>query len=157
MAFTLRIEKENPKKEINLRELLNNCKLDYGSRNQFYVKNSNNGKIGAFYTLTEDCLSIFPIKAKTFINLDNIQIDDEFIRFYIYSEDRVGDGIFLYSRFMECVMMAELEYFDSEHIIIPPLSKEQMKGLWSYYKRCKSANCKKAQVKFVLQHYKPHS
>lgn len=92
-------------------------------------RNSNNGRIGAFYTLTEDCLSIFPTEAKTFINLDDIQIDDEFIRFYIYSEDRVVDGIFSYRRFMELMMMVEPEYFDREHIIIPPLSKEQIEEL----------------------------
>ena len=86
-------------------------------------------KIKDFTSKFEQGTNYVPEKNTSFERLDNIQIDDEFIRFYIYSEDRVGDGIFPYSRFMECMMMAELEYFDSEHIIIPPLSKEQIEEL----------------------------
>lgn len=103
--------------------------LDAYYANPSLHMNNNNGKICAFYTLTEDCLSVFPIKAETFLYLDYVRVDEAFIRFYIYSEDRVIDGFYSYSSFIECMMMVDLEFFDREHVIIPPLFKEQIEGI----------------------------
>ena len=56
------------------------------------LRNNNTGRIGAFYTLTEECESIFPIRADGFINLDGIKVDDGMIGFYIYSAIDCGES-----------------------------------------------------------------
>lgn len=87
------------------------------------------GKIGAFYTLTEECESIFPVKADILINLNNIKIDDAFISFYIYSENRMRDGIFSYEKFIKYMLDKGANYFDEEHIYIPSLIKQEIENI----------------------------
>lgn len=89
----------------------------------------SDGQIGAFYTLTEECESIFPIKADGFINLNNIKIDEAFITFYIYSENRMREGLFSYDKFVEYMLNQNVEYFDKEHIFVPSLTKQQIESL----------------------------
>lgn len=84
------------------------------------MKNNIDGKITAFYTLTEECDSIFPISPRSFINLDNIKIDDSKIRFYIYSENKVVDGFYSYEKFVDFMMKNYGKQFDAEHFLISP-------------------------------------
>lgn len=91
------------------------------------LKNNNTGKIGAFYVLTEECESIFPVHAEDFINLDGIKIDEGFIQFYIYSEDRIADGLFKYEKFVAYITEnRNIEYFDANHILIPSFTKTEI-------------------------------
>lgn len=90
------------------------------------LHNNNTGKNGAFYTLTEECESIFPIRADGFINMDNVKIDEGFVRFFIYSENRVLDGLFDYDRFVKALLDRGATYFDEEHIRVPSMIKQQI-------------------------------
>ncbi len=95
------------------------------------MKNKSDGKIIAFYTLTEECESIFPGKADAFINIDlnGIKIDKGLIRFYIFSEKRVRDEFCPYDKFIEYIKkQGEMEY-DKEHFIVPSMSKEQIEDM----------------------------
>lgn len=88
------------------------------------LRNSQNNKIGAFYVLTEECESVFTVSADEFINQDGIQIDEGFIQFYIYSEDRMVDGLFDYEKFMKYLLEHGVEYFDASHVLVPSLTKD---------------------------------
>lgn len=106
---------------------------DAQSLDMYYAKprlmQNNEGKIGAFYTLTEECESIFPIRADGFINMNNINIDDAFISFYIFSENRMKDGLYSYDKFIDYMLEQGTKYFDSEHIYVPSLTKQQINTL----------------------------
>lgn len=94
------------------------------------LRNNNSGKIGAFYVLTEECESVFPVHAGDFINLDELEIDEGFIQFYIYSEDRLEDGLFEYDKFVEYITETNsIEYFDANHIIIPSITKQEIQEI----------------------------
>lgn len=91
------------------------------------LKNNHTGKMGAFYVLTEECESVFPVHAGDFINLDRIEIDEGYIQFYIYSEDRIADGLFNYEKFVAYITEnRSIEYFDANHIRIPSLTKTEI-------------------------------
>lgn len=92
-------------------------------------QNNNNNKIGAFYVLTQECQSVFPLKFNGFINMSNIKIDEGFIQFYLYSEDKFIEGLFPYDKFIEEVRNQGAELFDETHILVMPMTKEQLKKL----------------------------
>lgn len=87
------------------------------------------GEIGAFYTFTEECESIFPIRANGFLNFDNIEIKEGFVRFYIYSEQTVMDGLFNYEKFIQYFWDRGAEYYDNSHIFLPSMTKAQLEEL----------------------------
>ncbi len=86
-------------------------------------------EIGAFYTLTEECESVFPIRADGFLNFSEYKVTEGFIQFFLYNEQRVMDGLFSYERFIDAVQQYSVRQFDAAHILIPPLKKEQLEEL----------------------------
>lgn len=94
------------------------------------MRNGQTGQIAAFYTLTEDCPSVFPVAANMFLNLDNIKIDQGFIRFYIFSEKRPLEGFYDYNEFIELLLKEKKAgIFDANHIVVPSLSKKDIEEL----------------------------
>lgn len=92
-----------------------------------YMRNNNNGRIIAVYTLTEECENIFPINANSFIGSDKVKVDDFFIRFYIFSEKRPVDGLFSYEKFSEYMLKNRATKFDAEHMHVPgDITKEEI-------------------------------
>lgn len=86
-------------------------------------------EIGAFYALTEECESVFPIHADGFLNLDGIKVAEGFVQFVLYSEQRLMDGMFSYERFIEEMQGRGVRQYDAEHILIPSMSKEELESL----------------------------
>lgn len=104
------------------------------SQDVYYAKpqlfrNNTTGKIGAFYALTEECASVFPVRADGFLNMDGIQVEEGFVRFVLYSEQRVMEGMFPYEAFMEELEQHGIQQFDADHVLIPPLNKEELEQL----------------------------
>lgn len=95
------------------------------------LRNNNTGRIGAFYTLTEECESIFPIRADGFLNLDiqDLKIDDGMIQFYIYSENRTMDGLFDYEKFSQYILQHGATLFDKEHMLVPSMTKAELETM----------------------------
>lgn len=92
-------------------------------------------EIGAFYALTEECASVFPKQADGFLNLDGIKIDEGFIQFVLYKEQRAIEGLYSYKRFMEEMTRKGAEQFDAEHVLIPPMKKKELERLAKKLKR----------------------
>lgn len=92
------------------------------------MRNKADGRILAFYTLTEGCESIFPVKADTFLpmKLEDIKIDDGRIRFYLFSENRARDEVCPYDKFIEYLREHGAMEYDEEHFIVPSMSKFQI-------------------------------
>lgn len=103
--------------------------IDAYYANPNLMQNRADGKILAIYTLTEECDSIFPVSADGFLNLDQINIDRGLIRFFIYSEDRVVDGMFDYDAFIEYAVAHGARRFDEGHILIPSMDKEEIAAM----------------------------
>lgn len=93
------------------------------------LQKSDSNEIGAFYALTEECESVFPVRADGFLNLDEIKVAEGFVQFVLYSEQRVMDGLFLYERFVEELQAQDVRQFDADHILIPPMSKMDLEKL----------------------------
>lgn len=87
------------------------------------------GEIGAFYTFTEECESIFPVKADGFINLDQIKIDEGFIQYFIFSEERVLEGLYDYDKFIRYMLDNGAKYYDRSHILVPSMTKAQIEEM----------------------------
>lgn len=90
------------------------------------MQNKADGKILAIYTLTEECVSIFPVKADDFLNLDSIKIDEGLVRFYIFSENQARDGMFSYDRFISYMSEHGARQFDGTHLLIPSITKDEI-------------------------------
>jgi len=99
----------------------------------YYAKPSfmckDDGIIGAFYVLTEECESIFPIKADGFLNLSEVKIEVGYIQFYIYSEKKMEEGLYKYDKFIAYIMNKGFEKYDDTHIIIPSLTKDEIRNM----------------------------
>lgn len=107
---------------------------DLQSMDVYYAKprllqKSDTKEIGAFYALTEECESVFPVRADGFLNLDEIRVAEGFVQFVIYSEQRMLEGMYSYERFIEELKGRGVRWFDADHILIPPMSKEELKIL----------------------------
>lgn len=112
--------------EQTLHEMQN---LDvYYAKPRLLQKNET-GEIGAFYALTEECDSVFPVRADGFLNLGGLKVQEGFVRFVLYNEQRVMDGLFPYEQFMEEVRSYGVRQFDADHVLIPPLTKGQLEEL----------------------------
>ena len=91
------------------------------------MKNKNDGKVLAVYTLTDECASIFPMDAKAFLNMDGIQVDEGLISFWIYGEQRRVEGLYPYDKFAEYMMNHGAVKFDASHMRIPGnVTKEEI-------------------------------
>ncbi len=86
-------------------------------------------EIGAFYALTEDCRSVFPVRADGFLNLDQIKVQEGFIQFVLYQEKRVLDGLIPYERFIQKMERRGVQRFDADHILVPPMGKAKLERL----------------------------
>lgn len=106
----------------------------YYAKPQLFQNNATK-KIGAFYALTEECASVFPVRADGFLNMDGIQVDEGFVQFVLYSEQRTLEGLFPYEAFMEALPQYGIQQFDADHVLIPPLSKGTLKRLAEQLKR----------------------
>lgn len=93
------------------------------------LQKSDATEIGAFYVLMEECKSVFPVRADGFLNLSELKVSEGFIQFYIYSEDRMLDGMYAYERFMEEIQQYSIRQFDTDHVLIPPMNKESLENL----------------------------
>ena len=93
------------------------------------LQKSATEEIGAFYALTENCESVFPVRGDGFLNLDEIKVSECFVQFVLYSEQRVLDGLFPYDRFMEELRQYGVRPFDGDHVLIPPMSRAQLEEL----------------------------
>lgn len=100
----------------------------YYARPQLFQKKDTK-EIGAFYALTEECASVFPIHAEGFLNLDGMKVHEGFIQFFLYQEQRAIEGLYLYESFMEEMLQRGVERFDSEHVLIPPMKKKELERL----------------------------
>ncbi len=87
------------------------------------------GEIGAFYTFTEECESIFPVKADGFFCMERINVDESFVRYYIFSEERLMDGMYDYDKFVQYMLEHGATYYDRSHILVPSMTKEQMEEM----------------------------
>lgn len=101
-------------------------KIDaYYAKPRIY-NNSTNNTIVAVYNLTEECDSIFPVDGNDFINLHGIKVDEVLIQFYIFSENRLAEGIYDYRKFINEIMKNDINYFDASHVIIGTLAKNDI-------------------------------
>ena len=89
-------------------------------------KDGKSGKILAFYTLTSNCLSCFPVNPESFINKSVNKIDEAFIRFFIYEEEKVVDGFYPYSKFVDYLKQKGVKMFDAERMRVPEISKDEI-------------------------------
>ena len=107
---------------------------DLQSMDVYYAKprllqKSDTNEVGAFYALTEECESVFPVRADGFLNLGDIKVSEGFVQFVLYSEQRVMDGLFPYEHFIEEVQGCGIRQFDADHILIPPMSTNDLEVL----------------------------
>ena len=86
-------------------------------------------EITAFYALTEECESIFPVRADGFLNLSELKVTEGFVQFVLYSEQRVLEGMFPYEQFIEELNRYDVRKFDADHIMIPPMTKADLENL----------------------------
>ncbi|SDJ65667.1 protein of unknown function [Lachnospiraceae bacterium G41] len=89
-------------------------------------KDGKSGKILAFYTLTSNCESYFPVKPDSFLNLYAPKIDEAFIRFFIYEEEKVVEGHYPYDKFVEFIKEKGATKFDAERLRVPEISKAEI-------------------------------
>lgn len=90
------------------------------------MKKDGTEEIVAFYTLAEDCATIMPIGCKCFLSLEHLPIAYGLIRFYIDSQERVLDGYMEYDNFITVLLERGTEYFDGDHLYLPPFSYEEL-------------------------------
>ncbi len=101
------------------------------ARDVYYAKPSllqknDTKEIGAFYALTEECESVFPVRADGFLNLNELKVTEGFVQFVLYSEQRALEGIFPYGQFIEELSGYDVRQFDADHILIPPMTKAEL-------------------------------
>ena len=104
------------------------------ARDVYYAKprllqKNDTKEIGAFYALTEECESVFPIRADGFLNLGELKVTEGFVQFVLYSEQRVMEGMFPYEQFIEELNGYGVQKFDADHILIPSMTKAELEKL----------------------------
>ena len=93
------------------------------------LQKNDTKEIGAFYALTEECESVFPVRADGFLNLSELKVTEGFVQFVLYSEQRVLEGMFPYEQFVEELRGYDVRQFDGDHILIPPMTKAELEDL----------------------------
>lgn len=106
----------------------------YYAKSSLY-RNKETQKIGAFYTLTEACESVFPIAVDQQVKLamSDIKIDDGFISFFLLSENRMIEGYYNYNQFIKVMLEKGATFFDGDHILVAPMTKEQIEQVIEEY------------------------
>ena len=104
------------------------------ARDVYYAKprllqKNDTKEIGAFYALTEECESVFPVRADGFLNLGELKVTEGFVQFVLYSEQRVMEGMFPYEQFIEELNGYGVQKFDADHILIPSMTKAELEKL----------------------------
>lgn len=103
------------------------------SMDVYYAKprlmQKSTGEVGAFYVFTEECESIFPVKADGFFSMERMEISESFIRYYIFSEERLLEGLYDYEKFIQYMLDHGATYYDKSHILVPSMTKEQIEVL----------------------------
>ena len=91
------------------------------------ARNKVDNTIAGIYTLTDECVSIFPTDANDYLMKENpqspIQLDKGLIRFYIFSEKRPLNGLWDYGKFIKCVMNKGAVKYDRNHVMLPEYTK----------------------------------
>ncbi len=100
----------------------------YYAKPRFLQKNDTK-EIGAFYALTEECESIFPVRAGGFLILSELKVTEGFVQFVLYSEQCVLEEMFPYEQFIEELNGYDVRKFDADHILIPPMTKAELENL----------------------------
>ena len=93
------------------------------------LQKNDTKEIGAFYALTEECESVFPVRVDGFLNLSELKVTEGFVQFVLYSEQRVLEGMFSYEQFVEELRGYDVRQFDGDHILIPPMTKAELEDL----------------------------
>ena len=94
------------------------------------LQKNDTKEIGAFYVLTEECESVFPVRADGFLNLSKLKITEGFVQFVLYSEKRALEGMFPYGSFIEEMRRRDgVRQFDADHILILPMTKAELEEL----------------------------
>ena len=93
------------------------------------LQKNDTKEIGAFYAFTEECESVFPVRADGFLNLSELKVTEGFVQFVLYSEQRVLEGMFPYGQFVEELRGYDVRQFDGDHILIPPMTKAELEDL----------------------------
>jgi len=104
------------------------------ARDVYYAKprllqKNDTKEIGAFYALTEECESVFPVRADGFLNLGELKVTEGVVQFVLYSEQRVLEGMFPYEQFIEELNGYGVQKFDADHILIPSMTKAELEKL----------------------------
>ena len=63
------------------------------------------------------------------MNLEDIKIDEGFVRFYIYSEQRFMDGMYSYDKFISRMMKHGAEPYDAAHVLLPSVNKKEIEEM----------------------------
>lgn len=61
--------------------------------------------------------------------MNKLKVNEGYIQFYIYSEDRMEDGLYDYEKFIAYMINKGCKKYDATHIIIPPLTKVEIKTM----------------------------
>ena len=93
------------------------------------LQKNDTKEIVAFYALTNECESIFPVRADGFLNMGGLKVTQGFVQFVIYEEGRVLEGLHPYEIFAEALKRRGVRMFDAEHILVPPMSKAELERL----------------------------
>ena len=93
------------------------------------LQKNDTKEIRAFYALTEECESVFPVRVDGFLNLSELKVTEGFVQFVLYSEQRVLEGMFPYEQFVEELRGYDVRQFDGDHILIPPMTKAELEDL----------------------------
>lgn len=97
------------------------------------MKNSVDDSIIAFYTMAEDCPTLFPIDFNSFLMTDRpadpIRADKGMIDFYLFSEQKLLGGMWDYNEFIKYVMDHGAKKYDRNRILVPSYTKEEIMEL----------------------------
>lgn len=110
------------------------------------MKKPDSEEVVAFYTLTEDTPSIFPLRPNNFLTMDPVDIGRGLVRFYIHSQAEVIDGAFDFDKFIEEVAPRGAWLFDGDHVYIPSLNKKTIYEIAIKLTKEERGNVQKAEA-----------
>lgn len=84
------------------------------------------GAVVAFYTITEEIPTIVPIECSCFLSLEQVQVQQGYVRFYIHSKRRVMEGYYDYDCFIKVLLDFGAEYFDGDHLLLPAFTLAEL-------------------------------
>ncbi len=97
-------------------------------KNKYYYANPRmylkNNETIALYVLTEECVSIFPLKGDSSLAIDR-PLDKILISFYFFEKGSLYEKLYDYNTFIN-VVKENCVLYDRLHIVIPSLSQQQI-------------------------------